>query len=320
MKSQNNDQSRRGFLRKSLIAGGLLPLMHGNLFPMFYNTPFDRLKIHIFSKHLQFLNYHDMAEAVAEMGFDGIDLTVRPDGHVLPERVENDLPKAVEAMRKVGIAPLMMVTAVDDADNGTDKKLLEVAAKLGFQYYRMNYFYYPEETTITESLKQFQQKIKDLSLLNKELGLTGCYQNHAGKPVGSDIWELWELLKQADKKYMGLQYDIRHAVVEGGLSWQKGLRLVEPQIKTLAIKDFIWSKKNGKWNTEDVPTGEGMVDFKTYFKLLKQYQVNVPVSLHFEYSLGGAEHGATKLSCDKQMVFNAMKRDLQRVHDLWRQA
>ncbi|MGZ8559058.1 MAG: sugar phosphate isomerase/epimerase family protein [Chitinophagaceae bacterium] len=261
-----------------------------------------------------------MAEAVAEMGFDGIDLTVRPNGHVLPERVESDLPKAVEAMRKMGLAPLMMTTAVDDAGDMTDKKVLEVAAKLGIQYYRMNWFSYMEEKSIPESIEHFQQKMKELSYLNKELGITGCYQNHSGSLVGSSLWELWEILKEADKKYMGLQYDVRHAVVEGGLSWQNGLRLVQPQIKTITMKDFIWEKKNGKWNVENTPVGEGMVDFKTYFKLLKQYKINVPVTLHLEYPLGGAEHGATKLSCDKQVVFTAMKKDLQKVHDLWQQA
>src|SRR5205814_8116826 len=97
MKPQNNDNSRRSFLKKSLITGSLFPLMHRDLFSIFHDTPVERLKIHIFSKHLQFLNYHDMAEAAAEMGFDGIDLTVRPSGHVLTERVETDMPKAVEA-------------------------------------------------------------------------------------------------------------------------------------------------------------------------------------------------------------------------------
>ena len=286
---------------------------------MFHSTPADRLKIHIFSKHLQFLNYHDMAEAVAEMKFDGIDLTVRSDGHVLPERVESDLPMAVQAMRKVGLAPSLMVTTVQDADNSTDKKVLEVAAKLGFQYYRMNWFPYPEGKGMPESLQDLAQKVKELSVLNKKLGLTGCYQNHAGMLVGSSIWELWQLLKEADKQYMGIQYDIRHATVEGGLSWQNGLRLIQPQIKTIAIKDFKWENKKGEWVVQDTPLGEGMVDFKTYFKLLKQYQINVPVSLHFEYPLGGAEHGATTLSCDKQIVFDAMKRDLQKVHNLWQQ-
>ena len=158
-----------------------------------------------------------------------------------------------------------------------------------------------------------------MSILNKELGLTGCYQNHSGDLVGSSIWELWELLKEADQQYMGLQYDIRHAVVEGALSWQNGLRLVQSQIKTIAIKDFTWENENGKSVIRDIPIGEGTVDFKTYFKLLKQYKINVPVSMHTEYPLGGAEHGATKLSCDKQVVFNAMKKDLQKVRDLWQQ-
>lgn len=258
-----------------------------------------------------------MTEAAAEMGFDGVDLTVRPNGHVLPDQVEKDLPKAAEAMRKVGFTPLIMTTAVQDADDLTDKKLLEIAANLGFQFYRMNWFNYPDGKSIPESLQIFQQKLKGLSELNKKIGLTGCYQNHAGNEVGSSIWELWELLKTSDQQHMGVQYDIRHAVVEGGLSWQNGLRLIQSHIKTLALKDFKWEKKNGEWGVVDTPVGEGMVDFKTYFKLLKQYHISVPVTLHAEYPLGGAEHGATKLSCDKQVVFNAMKKDLQKIHDLW---
>ena len=320
MEFQNNSQSRRNFLKKSLITAGFYPLLHENYFSVFNDTAEDRLKVHIFSKHLQFLNYQEMAEAVAEMGFDGIDLTVRPDGHVKPERVEIDLPKATESMRKFNLVPLLMTTTIGDADNSTDKKVLAIASKLGIKYYRMNWFSYPEEKTIPDSLNFFQQKIKALSYLNKELGVTGCYQNHAGNLVGASLWELWELLKEADKQYMGLQYDIRHAVVEGGLSWQNGLRLVHPQIKTLVIKDFLWGKKDGEWMPLNVPLGDGMVDFKTYFKLLKQFKVNVPVSLHLEHPLGGAERGDTKISIDKKIVFDAMKKDLKKVHDLWQQA
>lgn len=319
MMSQNNNQSRRSFLKSSILTTSLFPLMNENLSSMFYGSNVSPLKIHIFSKHLQFLNYKDMAEAAAEMGFDGIDLTVRPNGHVLPERVETDLPKAAEAMRKVGLAPLLMTSAVQDANNSTDRKVLEVAVKEGIKFYRMNWYSYPEDKSIPESLQHFQQMVKELSHLNKELGLTGCYQNHAGNGVGSSIWELWELLREADKQHMGLQYDIRHAVVEGGMSWQNALRLVQPQIKTIALKDFLWEKKNGVWDTINIPVGEGMIDFKTYFKLLKQYNVDVPVTLHLEYSLGGAESGATKISCDKKVVFDAMKKDLQKVRELWQQ-
>ena len=316
---ENINQSRRGFLKNSILTGVLFPLVYKDLNAMVRTVSQSPLKIYIFSKHLQFLNYQDMAEAAAEMGFDGVDLTVRPKGHVLPERVDQDLPKAVEAMRKVGLAPLMMTTAVEDANNAMDKQILEAAAKLRFQYYRMNWLRYPDGKSMPETIEQFQQRLKDLSLLNKKLGLTGCYQNHAGLLIGSSLWELWQLLEESDRQHMGIQYDVRHGVVEGGLSWQNGLRLVQSQIKTLAIKDFYWHKENGKWIVQDASIGEGMVDFKTYFKLLKLYKINVPVSLHMEYALGGAEHGATKLTCDKKIVFDAMKKDLQKVRELWQQ-
>src|SRR5262245_36164496 len=56
-----------------------------------------------FEKPLQFLNYDELAEVLAELGFDGIEATVRPGGHVLPERVEDDLPRFVEALKKRGL-------------------------------------------------------------------------------------------------------------------------------------------------------------------------------------------------------------------------
>lgn len=310
-------KSRRDFLKTSLMAGSLIPLVDTGVNAAPVQTQANPLKIFVFSKHLQFLNYQDMADVAAEIGFDGVDLTVRPGGHVLPERVESDLPKAVEAIRKAGISHAMMTTGVKDANDATDRKLLETAARLDIEYYRMNWLAYPENKSIPEAISIFQQTIRDLSLLNKKLGIVGAYQNHAGMRAGASIWELWDMVGKADKQHMGVQYDIRHATVEGGLSWRNGLRLIRPEIKFLALKDFVWTKKNDGYVVENVPLGEGMVDFKSYFALLKEYQVDVPVSLHFEYPLGGAEHGKFELTVDKKVVFDAMRRDLAWLRKMW---
>lgn len=312
-------RSRREFIRKSILAGSFIPFLHATTrasepTPRVSAAP---LKVHVFSKHLQFLNYQDMADVAKEIGFDGIDLTVRPKGHVLPERVENDLPQAIEVIKKAGLAHSMMTTGVQSATNAVDKKLLETAAKSGIEFYRMNWLPYPANRSIPEAIVQFQETIRELSLLNKKLGITGAYQNHSGMRAGASIWELWDMVQKAEKKHMGVQYDIRHAVVEGGLSWKNGLKLIRPDIKFLAMKDFVWAKKDGAYVVEDVPLGEGMVDFKTYFALLKEYNVNVPVSLHFEYSLGGAEHGASSITVDKKVVFDAMRKDLRLLHEMW---
>lgn len=312
--------SRRRFLKQTALIAGALPVL-----PVDWPQPVqfaesDLPEIHIFSKHLQFLDYADMAEAAADMGFKGVDLTVRPQGHVLPEGVEEDLPKAVEALRKVGFSPRLMTTAVGDATDPMSVRLLNTAAELGFTHYRTVWYQYDEKQSLPDQLRGFGEQLRALGELNKKLNLTGCYQNHAGRLVGASVWELWEMLKTADSRYMGVQYDIRHATVEGGLSWPNGLRLLSPHIKTIALKDFRWERKAGRWVVENTPIGEGMVDFGAYFGWLKQANLRVPVSLHVEYPLGGAEHGSARLTGPATAVFAAMKQDLARISELWKAA
>jgi len=184
----------------------------------------------------------------------------------------------------------------------------------------MDWLRYLDNKSVPESVAHYQQQIAELSHLNKELDLVGCYQNHAGLRMGASIWELYDMISKADKEYMGVQYDIRHATVEGGYSWENGLKLIQPFIKTLVLKDFKWEKQNGKWKSANTPIGEGMVDFKKYFGLLKQFNIRVPVSLHLEYPIAGAEHGAFEISGDKQVVFDAMKKDLDTIKKIWEEA
>jgi L-ribulose-5-phosphate 3-epimerase len=314
----DNSETRRSFLKKASILAASSPFVGSPLIQPASNTPFP--KIHIFSKHLQFLDYAAMSEVAKEIGFDGIDLTIRPNGHVLPERVEDDLPKAVEAMKAVGLKPSLFCTAVESAVNATDVRLLQTASRLGFEYYRMNWYRYPNNQDMPSALSQFSETIGGLSDLNRKLQLVGCYQNHAGRLVGSSLWEVHELLKKAHPTHMGAQYDIRHAVVEGGLSWQNGLNLILPRIRTIVLKDTLWSNRSGKWATQNVPLGQGMVDWEAYFKIIKQNNLQVPFCLHLEYPIGGAERGATRLTSAPDTVYDAMKRDLAKARELWEKA
>ncbi len=307
----NNKFSRRDFLLTTGQAGLLLTLP-----AMAQNSPSQNgsqktgHKIAIFSKHLQWLDYRGMAETAAKIGFDGVDLTVRPKGHVLPEKVEDDLPKAAEACKKAGIDIIMMSTAIGDVSHPTTEKILKTASQLGIKYYRMNWYQYDKSISIVKNIENFKAKMIDLAEMNKQFGIKGGYQNHSGTWFGSAVWDLGMVLRKINSEWLGCQYDIRHATVEGAESWPVGLNYIAPFINTIDIKDFRWDKSGDNWKLIYVPVGEGMVDFKQFFKLTGEFNIKAPLSIHLEYDLGGANHGARILKIPQEKVINAMKKDL----------
>jgi len=254
------------------------------------------------------------------MGFDGIDLTVRTGGHVLPERVTDDLPRAVDAVRKAGLNVFMITTGIKSADESHTESILKTASALGIQHYRMGYYNYAEAKRIDEDLDAFQKQLTALAALNKKYKIYGEYQNHSGAYFGAAIWDLYTVLSRIKSPWIGSQYDIRHATVEGANTWPTGLKLIKPYIKSIDIKDFVWTRQDGKWVADNVPLGEGLVDLKKYLDILKQYGIRVPVSQHFEYPLGGAEHGHSTLSITKEACIAAMKKDLTTLKDLIKQS
>jgi L-ribulose-5-phosphate 3-epimerase len=129
-----------------------------------------------------------------------------------------------------------------------------------------------------------------------------------------------KILETSDSHFFGTQYDVRHAMVEGALSWENGLELVHSQIKTIVVKDYKWVQNNGKWEILNTPIGEGMVDFKKFFRILKDYHIRVPVSMHVEYNLGGAEKGLKTFTWEPEYIYSTMKKDLNTIQKLWKEA
>lgn len=328
----NKHSNRRDFLERLALmgigtAGGLGFMMTPHKShaaptrvqppPPAQENPFP---IHVFSKHLQFLDYEGMAETALEANFDGVDLTVRPDGHVLPKRVSDDLPKAVEAIKKQNLLALMMTTAVIDAHDPDQQKLLSTARDLGIRYYRTDWLQYDSEVSIADNLHNFSTKMMRLAFLNQQLNIVGAYQNHSGSnTVGAPVWDLALILDKLNNPFMGCQYDIRHAQAEGGQSWPLGFKMINPHINSLVIKDFIWGKKDGKWQIINTPLGEGMVDFPKFFNMVKSYGIKAPISLHFEYTM--PEHDRSLTESEKRTkTTDVMKKDVNTLKGYLKQA
>jgi len=277
--------------------------------------------LHLFSKLLQFLDYAEMADAAAEVGLAGLDLTVRPRGHVDPENFERDLPAAISAIKAAGLSCEMIATNIVSTENPRDFELLALARSLGVKSYRTGALRYNDHTHPMDSVDQHRQQLSDLAKWNEELGITGMYQNHSGAGrLGAAIWDLYLVLRDLDPHHIGCQFDIRHAVTDGGLMWPDSLRMMKPYIRSIIFKDFRWGVVDGKWRVVSTPIGQGMVDFGRYFGMLQDAGIDAPVSLHLEYDLGGAEKGKSEPTVTKAEILTAIAQDVGAINKLWKEA
>ena len=252
-----------------------------------------------FEKFLQALSHEQLADSLAALGFSGVEVTARSGGRIAPEHAEEQLPKLIDVLRERDLEVTILTTEVNRADNPTNEKLLKTAAALGVKRYRLGWFKYVDNKPIPTQLADFRSQLLDLAALNRELGITGLWQNHCGSQyVGATIWDLHQLLRDVSTNEVASAFDIRHATVEAGRSWSRLYQLIRPHIGALYMKDFVWTGNRD----EHVPFGEGRVN-PEFFEMLRRDQPNAPISIHVEYLPRGSA----------QENLQAIGRDFKRV-------
>jgi sugar phosphate isomerase/epimerase len=279
-----------------------------------------RFPVVLFSKHLHWADFETSASILQEIGAEGVDLTVRQGGHVAPERVREELPRAVEVFRKAGVPVAMITTDIQTVESPHTLAILETAKALGVRHYRWRDFVYTADAPIPRQLDAIKPKISALAKLNASLGMTAMYHIHSGfNRVGSCVWDLWQLIRDENPDAVSFNFDIGHATVEGGFGgWVNTMRLALPHTRGTAAKDFVWEKNTkGEWRPRWCALGEGMVDWPRYFSLLKEATVPMPLQLHLEYSeIGSAGTGGKTLDLPRERVVAMLKRDMAKLKEL----
>jgi sugar phosphate isomerase/epimerase len=239
-----------------------------------------------FSKHLPRMNGRELGRTLKAMGFEGVDLTVRPGGHVDPKRVTSDLPVFADAIRNEGLSvPMITTELLTDADP-VAQPTLETAARLKIPFYKAGYYRY-KFVDVRKELEAAGAQLKGLADLSKRFGMRVGYHNHAGY-IGGGVWDFAPFIERLDPSTVGYYFDVRHAVVEGGDGgWRTALDMIAPRLSMIALKDFLWEKSGGSWQQRNCPIGEGMVDWKKFFAMLAKTDFHGPVSLHIEYDIAG---------------------------------
>ena len=267
--------------------------------------------INFFTKPLDKYGNDFMIDTLKMGGVDGLDLTVRPKGSVLPEKVAEDLPVVAEMAKNNGLFLEMMVSNITSDETPYAKNVLKIAAQHGIKHYRMGYFRYNDDEKAKETIAHAQTQIQSLIDINAQYGIQGGYQNHTGNYFGAPLWDLIGVLEKVASPWISSQFDIYHAYSEGYRSWEVGMEIMASKIGSLAIKDFTWEINNGQAKIKKVPLGQGVVDLDGFFKNIKNMNIKAPITLHIEYPLLEKYEENLSLIKKQKIIVGKIQNDVQ---------
>ena len=248
-----------------------------------------RVGFHAFSKNFQFLGREEFCELLAGIGMDGVEWCVRCGGHVEPSRVRREMPLAAKAAAANGLAATMIVTRFTGGprDEADAVETLKVCADCGVKTWRPGSFLYDRSKPLAANVAEISARFRRLEEISRASGVRCTYQNHL-ECFGGGVFDLLPVLEGLDPAHVALQYDVMHAVFETPVSWGRLLKAAAPRIANACLKDCnaLAELKGDFWKTfRTVPAPSGVVPFEKYARLLRELDVSVPHSVHYEIPL-----------------------------------
>ena len=304
--------NRRTIIKK-LALGSSMALFAGDLLatrPIVTNArKNNRNGPFLFTKVLQWVPLGDLPQVVQDLGFKGIDIAVRGNGHFQVEDLKSKLPPLVAKSTALGMETLIMTTELPGENMGQMDEILRIMAGEGVRDYRMGWFRYKTQNPM-EELKAYNTRLKKLAELHEKHQVQGHYQNHAGNGVGGSVLEMLYLLDGIDPGQIGIQYDLRHAMVEGYRSWETAFHAIKHKITTLDVKDYKWQDVSGTDAPVTVPLGQGNASWDKLAQTQVFNSSSIPKIVHVEHQLGGAERGSKEPKIPASEILTAIKKDL----------
>jgi sugar phosphate isomerase/epimerase len=244
----------------------------------------------LFTDNLADLSIPQACAAAKDAGFDGLDLTLRPGGHVLPENAELGLSAAKHAADDAGVTIPLVSTALSAADSPHADAIFAAAAHYGARHLKLGYWEYRPFGTLTSQIAEARAKLRRLAQLGRKYHVLPCVHCHSGRFLAAGGPMLYLILQDFDPAEVGAYVDPMHMTIEGGRAgWELGLDLVAPWLALVGVKNFRWlpaerdrsGQQRFRW--EYCPMADGQAPLPEFFAYLRQLKYDGIVSFHSEY-------------------------------------
>ncbi|MGI9336042.1 MAG: sugar phosphate isomerase/epimerase family protein, partial [Gammaproteobacteria bacterium] len=191
-----------------------------------------------FTKFWAGMSAQAMGERAAALGYDGLDLAVRPGHAVAVDNVSVALPDAVRGWRALGVECSMITAEVSltDASAGGARTLFRAAAESGVPRIKIGYFQYAPGSSFDTAWEAARRALEGFEELARETGVQAMVHSHGGLCLGSTCAGLRHLLEGFDPAFIGAYPDLGHLAI-GGEDPRIGLAMLRGSLAAVAAKD-----------------------------------------------------------------------------------
>lgn len=248
----------------------------------------------VFTKPWQTQSIEQVGELVSALGFDGVELPVRPGYQVEPETVGDKLALATKALAAFGVRICSVAGPTDEASIAACAEagvpMIRIMARVGKESY-------------LEAEERLIREYDALVPLLEKYGVTVGVQNHCGRFVANAV-ALKRIVERYDAKHIAAVWDAAHEALDGGEA-DLALDAIWPHLCMVNLKNAIWQRTTGpeaeyaRWKVYWTSGRQGLCVWPDVVSELKRRAYQGVVCLTAEYS----DHDAVERLTAEDMAF-----------------
>jgi sugar phosphate isomerase/epimerase len=238
----------------------------------------------VFSKPWATDSIDELAERIAELGFNSAEVPVRPGFQVEPQSVDSKLPELVAAFAKQGLRVCSVASTLDEpifaACSNSGVPVIRVMAPVTRGDYLRS------EASMRDSLLRAQPLCQRYGV---RIGVQEHYGDHVHVAVG-----LRGLLSETDRRFVGAVFDAAHDAL-GGMEPENGLDVLWDRLVMVNFKNAYYERTNGpeapsaEWRRHFTTGRQGLASWPRIVTDLKRRHYARTVCLTAEYDAGQDE-------------------------------
>jgi len=242
----------------------------------------------------------ELGAFVKKLGFDGIELPVRPGYQVEPENIGKDLPKAVAQLRDCGIS-------IESIAGNTDEATIAACGEAGVPIIRVCESL-GQDPSYWDAEKRWKANYDALVPILAKHGVAIGIQNHCDRFV-CNAMGLHHLVDGYDPKQIAIVWDAAHNGLDGERT-DMALDMVWSHLRMVNLKNAIWTRTNGpvapyaEWKHYWTSGRQGLASWPVVASELKNRGWKGVICLTAEYS-------------DDKLVDRLIKEDIEFAKELF---